>query len=809
MGGVWLWARGDLRRRWASGVALTLLVGLVSAVVLTGVAGARRSSSSYDRVLAESRASDVYVFPGEVTPQQVREFARAPYIAAVAPAQVLQVQLPGGEFPAAAAPVDARFGTVVERPRILEGRAADPRSASEIVITEPLARQQGLRVGDTLALHSFTPAQVDALRSGASLPEPGGPELALRVVGVSRLPGDLSLFGTQGGLLLFTRAFAERYGTEIGSYVGDVLAVRLRQGAADLPRLVRRARAFFGGADTFDVQPLGQSTAGVQQSVDLLALGAAIFAAVAAIAGLTATALVLRRRIDAAATDHEVLRSLGLTRTQGALASGIPAVPTAVIGALLGVLGAWLASPLMPMGLARKAEPDPGLDFDGLALGVGFAAVVAVLLVVVAVIAWRSARVRPTGDAAPTRTTAAARASARLGVGPTVSIGVRMALESGGRRVGMPVRSALVGTIAAVLGVTGVTVFGASLQRLERTPALYGFNWDARVIDGAVRPAVPDRPCTVERSRLSTVRGVSEVANICSLNVVLEGRPIVAFGVTPLRGAIEPTIVDGRGPRTPREVALGSHTLDVLDRGIADRARGTGPDGPIDYRIVGVVAAPRFNDQFSDPVPVDDAAFFTGAGLDALDDPTDTDANAETLIRAAAGADRDTVLRRVERLRRISGFDGGPGVGRAVAPLEVERLQQIDSLPVLLAAFLALLGVVSVGFALASSVRRRRRDLAILKTLGFSRRQVSATVAWQATTMAAVGVIVGVPLGIAVGRVVWRSVAEGIGVVATTDVAVGLLVVVGLLAIALANLIAAVPAWIAARTRPAVVLRSE
>jgi ABC-type lipoprotein release transport system permease subunit len=809
MGGVWLWARADLRQRWASTIVLMLLIGLVSAVVLTGIAGARRASSSFDRFLAESLAADVYVFPGEVTPQQVREFARAPYIAAVAAAQELQVQLPDGGFLAAGAPVDARFGTVVERPRILEGRAADPRSASEIVIAEPLARRQGLRVDDTLALYSFTPAQVDALRSGASLPEPGGPELRLRVVGISRLPSDLSLSGTQGGILIFTRAFAERYTTEIGSYVGDVLAVRLRNGAADVPRFVRRARAFFGRAETFEVQPLGLSTAGVQQSVDLLALGAAIFAAVAAIAGLTATTLVLRRRIGASATDQEVLSALGLTHAERSLAAGVPTVPTALLGALFGVLGAWLVSPLLPMGLARKAEPDPGLHFDGFALGVGFTAIVAVLLVVIAVIAWRSARVRPTGDAAPRRPTAAARASARLGLGPAASIGVRMALESGGRRVGVPVRSALVGTVAAVLGVTGVVVFGTSLQRLETTPARFGFNWDARVIDGAIEPSVPGHLCTVERSRLTAVRGVADVANICSFNAVLGGRPIVAFGVTPLRGTIEPTIVAGRAPRTPGEVALGSHTLEALGRGIGDRVPGTGPNGPVDYRIVGTAAAPRFNDDFSDPVPVDDGAFFTGAGLDALDDPTNTESSAETLIRVARSADREAVLRRVERLRGVSSFSGGPGVGRAVAPLEVERLQQIDSLPVLLAAFLALLGIVSVGFALASSVRRRSRDLAILKTLGFSRRQVSTTVAWQATTMAAVGVLIGVPLGLIVGRLVWQSVAEGIGVVSTPDVPVGLFVVVALVTIALANLVAAVPAWVAARTRPAVVLRSE
>jgi len=811
MGAVWMRAGAELRRRWASGLALALLIGLVSAVVLTGFAGARRTSSSFDRFITESRPADVDVFPGEVTRQEVREFARVPYITAIGRAQTLQLQYPDGEFVnASAAPLDRRFGTSLYRPRIVEGRAADPGSADEIVINEPIAASRGLGVGDTLALQSFSPAQVDALRSGASteFPKPAGPDLALRIVGISRYPSDLSLFGTRGGILVFTPAFTKRYGAEIGSYSGNILSARLRHGAADVPRLVRRAREFFGRAENFDVSSVADTVA-VQQSIDLLALGAAIFATVAAIAGLTAIALGFRRRVDAGNDDHEVLRSLGLTRAQRALAVGIPAVPTALLGALVGVLGAWLASPLLPMGLARKAEPDPGLHFDGLVLGAGFALVVAVLLIVIAVIAWASARVRPVGAAAPVRPGIAARAVASLGVGPTASIGVRMALESGGQTVRVPVRSALVGTVAAVLGVTGVVVFGASLHALETSPARYGFNWDARVIDAAIEPAVPDHPCTVERSRLTEVRGVAEVASICSLNAVVGGRPIVAFGVSSLRGSIEPTILEGRAPRTSREVALGSSTLRALGREIGDRVQGTGPNGPVEYRIVGTAVAPRFNDDFADAVPIDDSAFFTGAGLDAIDDPTDTDSSVEAVIRVAPGADRDAVLRRVEGLRGVAGFDGGPGVARAAVPLEVERLQQIDVLPVLLAAFLALLGFVSVGYALASSVRRRSRDLAILKTLGFARRQVSATVAWQATAMATVGVVIGIPLGVMLGRLVWRSVAEGAGVVSTPDVPIGLLVVVALVTIALANLIAAAPAWAAARTRPATVLRSE
>jgi putative ABC transport system permease protein len=106
-------------------------------------------------------------------------------------------------------------------------------------------------------------------------------------------------------------------------------------------------------------------------------------------------------------------------------------------------------------------------------------------------------------------------------------------------------------------------------------------------------------------------------------------------------------------------------------------------------------------------------------------------------------------------------------------------------------------------------VRRRRRDLAILKTLGFVRRDVATAVAWQATTVVIVSLVVAVPLGVALGRWTWTLLADDLGVVARPQVPwLTITAVVGA-ALVLANLIALVPGQIAARTRPASVLRSE
>jgi ABC-type antimicrobial peptide transport system permease subunit len=104
-------------------------------------------------------------------------------------------------------------------------------------------------------------------------------------------------------------------------------------------------------------------------------------------------------------------------------------------------------------------------------------------------------------------------------------------------------------------------------------------------------------------------------------------------------------------------------------------------------------------------------------------------------------------------------------------------------------------------------VRRRRRDLAILKTLGFRRRQIAAAVAWQATSFILVALAAGLPLGVAAGRWAWDLAAAQLESAAPPVIpalAIALIVPAALLA---GNALAAIPARTAARTAPAISLR--
>jgi ABC-type lipoprotein release transport system permease subunit len=116
---------------------------------------------------------------------------------------------------------------------------------------------------------------------------------------------------------------------------------------------------------------------------------------------------------------------------------------------------------------------------------------------------------------------------------------------------------------------------------------------------------------------------------------------------------------------------------------------------------------------------------------------------------------------------------------------------------------------VALGLTLAASVRRRRRDLALLKTLGFTRRQLVAAVAWQASVAAVIGIAVGVPLGIGVGRWLWSLFARQIYAVPRPSVPVLSVCLVALGALVLANVVAAWPGLVAARTPTALLLRAD
>jgi hypothetical protein len=478
-----------------------------------------------------------------------------------------------------------------------------------------------------------------------------------------------------------------------------------------------------------------------------------------------------------------------MTRRQlvvlGAARAAVVAVPAAVITVLL----AFLLSPLAPIGRAREIEPDPGFAVNGAAFAAGGVVVLVGVLATGVLVTWLLAR---PGEPGPRERrggllASVAPALGRAGCPPAVVAGVRMALKRGARGSAVPIRATLVAAILAV-GVTGTALtFAASLQHLLHTPRLYGQNWDFESgppsgAPGFLRRIVKD----------PAIAGLAVGAGNFNAPVEIDGREVGVRALDNVKGSVAPTVVEGRAPRAPNEILLGTKTLHALGRSVGDNVTVRSGSRAVRLRVVGRGVLPA-----GKSIKLGEGASFSFRTLRRVQPEAQPDLSE---VRLAPGADRKSAIASLTTL-----FDGTT----AVRPQAVTDFGGVDAMPFLIAALFAAAAAAALAHALGTSIRRRRRDLAILKTLGFTRRQVVATVAWQATTVAAIGILIGLPLGLAVGRFAYNLVADDLGVLSEVVTPVGLTLLVVPAAILLGNLIAALPGWSAARTQPAVVLRAE
>src|SRR4051812_13714039 len=153
----------ELRRRWRGTVAIALLVGIVGAIALATLAGARRSESALVRFNRYSRSSDAELGVAHATTSaQLRAFSRVPQVGSVAVVRTFAVESDRRSLQqlAIGATIDNRLGHVVDRARLISGRRADPDAANEVTIGEGLAAQARVGLGSVLSFHSFTAKQV-------------------------------------------------------------------------------------------------------------------------------------------------------------------------------------------------------------------------------------------------------------------------------------------------------------------------------------------------------------------------------------------------------------------------------------------------------------------------------------------------------------------------------------------------------------------------------------------------------------------------------------------------------------------------
>ncbi len=811
MGAVWFRLQIEARSRWRAWVGLAVLIGVFAGAVIAVAAGARRTDTAYRRFVVASRAADLLVYSlpgGELAQVDFDQVTRLPQVLDSA----AMLEFVPDQPDLALANLSGGYGTRFNRFKLLSGRLPDPGRADEAVIGVTLALSHHLRVGSLLHVAmAALPSRSDGETADAA---PTPLPVTLRVVGVEAGAGEFPpQIGTGTQPVWAGPAFAQAYGDRAVSE--GVLALRLRHGSADVGAVSDEIQKL-GGGKPVATAALAEQTVGVNHAFHLQAVALGILAALVGVTLLMVSGQLLARQNTVESAEHPALSAVGMTGGQlwslGVARAAFVGAGAAVVAAVVAVT----CSPLFPIGLPRRAEPTPGLSVNLAALAIGALATLVVVILLVAISAWlmvNRARTLARTQAAEgrNRPSAVADLLARAGSSPTVTAGVRMGLETGRGRTAVPVRTTIIGSVVAMTALAASLTFQASLGHLLSSPRLYGVTFDGAIesasADITVATAVP---MLVADPNLSAVAvGYTGTPIRVSRRAPGPRRSVAADGVAlgAQKGAVAPAIIEGRAPTAPDEVALGTRTLHDLGAHVGQTVEAVvsaSEAQPVPVRVVGRAVLP----QESASGGLGQGTVLTVDGLKRLagdrgfPDPTNA------VVRFAPGVDPARGRSQLQdRLRAALGERWT--VTAPDKPTDVVNFGHVQNLPVVLAAVLALLAAATIGHLLVSSVRRRRRDLAVLKTLGFVRRQVTAAVWWQATTLVVIALGVGVPLGVAVGRWAWDLLADQLGILARPSTPLAALVVLVPVALLLANAVAAAPAWSAGRTRAAVVLRSE
>jgi len=805
-------ARSDLRNRLASVVILTLATGIVGAVAITAFTSARRSDTAYARFRAATQEPEVVVagcHNGVFPRLDVDRVAALPMVAS---ADRLLLVNPAGTFLAdGKSPLFGRdafdggvlapeSSTALPSLKVMEGRL--PETIDEAAIAWGPGNEHA-NVGDTIVLRMFSDkiSPQDIFSGRKPTPADFEPDIKLTVTGIILTPNDLN---GADNTVLTTQAFYEAH--KDAALGCEARTLHLRDGLAGIPALGAALSKINPNGFFFDMT---SEAVIASRSTHLRSIITRLFAWLVVIAGLLVVGQALVRRTVLGSTEDPILRALGMSRWQMTRVALATAAIVGVGGALIAVAVSLAASPFTLFGVAKLLDPITGIYVDPIVTITGAVAIVVVSLLLVGVPAWRLAAARGgaagavelSGSGRPSRT---ASVLATIGLPITVVAGARLALEPGHGRTATPVRSAVVGLALTVAAMVAAVGFAASMQHFVTTPELWGLTGNF----GTGNPYAGDLFENRAMPLIEKSAGLSDITAGNFQNSVYLTRPdgstiaVNAWGLSPVKGEpVMPTMLSGRWPERDDEIALGAVTLREMDAQIGDVVHVAAGTHAQDLTIVGEPVFPDFG--FG-------PGFGQGAGMtyEGLQQFYPDAQIALAVGRFAPGVDQNAVLKPIEpTLRQMgAGFQPGTLANLGDSTKEAQRSQNV---PLVLASLFTLSALATLVHVLITSVRRRRKDLAILRTLGFKRSQVATAVAWQSVMLAVVALLIGIPAGVLIGRLGWSLFATSLGVVSVSVVPWLPVLAAIPVTILAAVLISIGPALAARRTKPATVLRAE
>lgn len=839
---AWYRYRSTFARQLSGYLTVVLLIGLIGGIGMAALAGARRTQSSYPQFLASTNPSDVTMFVysgGSQFPGKTSSLTKS--ISHLAGVERVVTSIGPQMVPLAAngAPRLSTLSNVFtsgsldgmnmtqDRLAVVEGRLANPRRADDIVMTASAARILGVRVGQIVPLGFYSDAQTNS-------PDFGSPRVVPRLKVKARLVGLVvpntqvvqdDIDRTYGAIFLDQALMQKLNHLEPGELVPALYGVQIDHAHATITQVERELIGVVPRGATYEFHV----TSSVESQVELaikpesVALGA--FGTIAALVCLVLAAQATSRLLRRGEPDRRVLRALG-ARPAAAAFEGLFGVLIAVaLGALLAFAVAALLSPFAPLGPVRPVFPGGRFAIDWTVLGVG----VAVLILGLSSIAVAPANRRSSHRTLLTGGSFAGRSKVLRGAEATGLpvagvVGIQFALESGQGRTAVPVRSVLFGTALAVALVVTTITFASGLSNLVSRPPLYGWNWDYLLLPNNNIP-----PKAV--SLLNHDPKIMAWSGADSTDLEIDGQEVPIL-IENERAKVAPPILSGHGLDNQHQIVLGAGTLAMLHKHVGETvvvSLGTkkgalGFIKPTALTIVGTATLPAvgYSSYIAEhtsmgtgailPLGLFPASYVNGGADPNLHGPQLAFVRMRSDVSARAGrADLERIARAANNIFAAdqNTFGNSVSVLGVLQPVQIVNYRSVGSTPVILAVGLAVGAILALGLTLASSVRRRRRDLAMLKTLGFTRRQLAAVVAWQSTTTALVGVVVGLPVGIVVGRELWTLFARSINAVPDATVPVWSVLIVGVGTLVFANIVATLPGRSAARTPAALALRAE
>lgn len=840
---TWL-IRRRLRQRWLAlvPVALIVMLGATGAFVAAGAAD--RTADAYPRYLERANVGDVLINPSLSTTEIDEVIRNLPGVRSVTRDALFTARLGEegwqtvGQFLAEGSELqvrgsaDGRFITM-DRPALAEGRL--PTGRNEALVNEELAGARHVDIGDVLPL-SFgrSSAGTDVLLDPDAEITPLGVE-HLTVVGIATLPDEVLPDGVQPRQrIIVSPDVAERYdclpeappgdatfeeaiealvppncstafpyysldidggARGVGAAFGTVIE-RAAELNADLPQ------AIASDAESLPTQAAATTTAQEQQRVERstqpTVAALSVLGTVAAASTMIVLGIVVARELRRNEVDQQQWWHLGLTTSDRVLVAVVPLVVAVAVGLIAAIVLAWSLSPVAPVGLVRSTDPTPARELSSWVWLTALALTLVSAAGIVALAFAAAGRVRP--QRVRHRDLSIVRRLLRGSNRPEVDEGIRAAY-GGHRGAGLVMAS---GAVAAALFLAA-TVFSTSLSAVLSSPPSYGWPWDIGLMGGAGYGEVNFEAAAAldERDDVERWTGLG-FTNAVTIN----GETVVSVIGFDQASDVDLTLVEGALPRRENQVALARGTAADLGVGVGDDVE-LGGDVLTSNRatVTGIVVLPALG-----PVLADRTGPGTGMLLPASALADEAAAAAFTFmgVDLVPGADVEPFLADLR-----DEFPAWDPFGQAalefaapVQPPEIINAESMRAVPLLVGVLLMATAVTGLVVAVAVSVRARRRELAILRALGFIDRQLRTSVRVQSVATMVGALVIGVPLGIAVGRFVWRLFAIELGVVTETSMSAPWIVGTVAGALVVSIVAAAVPARVAARTHPAVALRS-